>query len=107
MGRRRWSLNFELHGVFARRALVGERRGVVNHRSRREGAGHHDAIVAAYPAGGGVGGGPRGPEKGYMPQGMIAGMLALMVVAAGSSAYTGYKVYQTTDGRLMPAKSKR
>jgi hypothetical protein len=42
-----------------------------------------------------------------MPQWMIAVMLALMVVAAGSSTYTAYKVYQTTDGRLMPAKNKR
>jgi hypothetical protein len=38
---------------------------------------------------------------------MIAVMLALMVVAAGSSGYTAYKVYQMTDGRLVPAKSKR
>jgi len=42
-----------------------------------------------------------------MPQWMIAVMLALMVVAAGSSAYTAYKVYQMADGRLVPTKSKR
>ena len=42
-----------------------------------------------------------------MPQWMIAVMLALMVVAAGSSAYTAYKVYQMTDGRFVPSKNKR
>ena len=42
-----------------------------------------------------------------MPQWMIAVMLALMVVAAGSSAYTAFKVYQMTDGRLVPIKNKR
>ena len=42
-----------------------------------------------------------------MPQWMISVMLALMVVAAGSSAYTAFKVYQMTDGRFAPAKNKR
>ena len=42
-----------------------------------------------------------------MPRWMFAAMLALMVVAAGSSAYTAFKVYQMTDGRLFPSKNKR
>jgi hypothetical protein len=42
-----------------------------------------------------------------MPQWMIAVTLALMVVAAGSSAYTAYKLYQMTDARPILAKSKR
>jgi hypothetical protein len=42
-----------------------------------------------------------------MPQWMIAVMLALMVVAAGSSAYTAFKVYQVTDAKFFTTKNKR
>jgi hypothetical protein len=42
-----------------------------------------------------------------MPQWMIWVALALMVVAAGSSAYTAYKMYQMTDARPAAAKNKR
>jgi hypothetical protein len=50
---------------------------------------------------------PHAKRRRDMPQWMIAVMLALMVVAAGSSAYTAFKVYQMTDGRLVPSKTKR
>jgi hypothetical protein len=47
-----------------------------------------------------LGGGP-------VPRWMVLLVLGLTAVAATSSSYTAYKVYQITDGKLTPAKGKR
>ena len=42
-----------------------------------------------------------------MPRWMVLLVLGLTSVAATSSLYTAYKVYQMTDGKLTPTKAKR
>lgn len=42
-----------------------------------------------------------------MPRWMVLLVLGLTAVAATSSSYTAYKVYQMTDGKLAPTKAKR
>ena len=42
-----------------------------------------------------------------MARWMVLVVLGLTAIAATSSSYTAYKVYQMTDGKLTPAKSKR
>jgi hypothetical protein len=38
---------------------------------------------------------------------MLLLFLLLTAVAAASSSYTAYKVYQMTDGKIGPTKAKR
>jgi hypothetical protein len=50
----------------------------------------------------------RGVERGEdMPQWVVPLLVVLSLIAAASSSYTAYKVYQITDGRLAPTKAKR
>ena len=43
----------------------------------------------------------------HMPQWMMALVVVLAALAAASSTYTAYKLYQMTDARLVPTKAKR
>ena len=42
-----------------------------------------------------------------MPQWMLILSVALTAIAAASSGYTAYKVYQMTDGKSVATKAKR
>lgn len=42
-----------------------------------------------------------------LPQWVVPLLVVLSVIAAASSLYTAYKVYQMSDGRLVPTKGKR
>jgi hypothetical protein len=42
-----------------------------------------------------------------MPQWMIALVIVFAAIAAASSTYTAYKLYQMTDVRVVPTKAKR
>jgi hypothetical protein len=46
-------------------------------------------------------------EEDPVAQWMVLVVLGLTAIAATSSSYTAYKVYQMTDSKLTPAKSKR
>jgi hypothetical protein len=42
-----------------------------------------------------------------MPHWMLTLIVALTAIAAASSGYTAYKVYQMTDGKSVATKAKR
>jgi hypothetical protein len=42
-----------------------------------------------------------------MPQWMLILVLLLVAIAAASSTYTAFKMYQMTDARIVPTKAKR
>jgi hypothetical protein len=42
-----------------------------------------------------------------MPRWMLIVVVSLTAIAAASSSYTAYKIYQMTDGKAVPTKSKR
>jgi hypothetical protein len=42
-----------------------------------------------------------------VPHWMVLLVVGLTAVAATSSSYTAYKVYQMTDAKLTPVKGKR
>jgi uncharacterized lipoprotein YmbA len=42
-----------------------------------------------------------------MAQWVLIVVVLLTAIAAASSTYTAYKVYQMTDGKSIPTKSKR
>jgi len=51
-----------------------------------------------------------GEKDVHMPRWMrdkLTWIVVFAAIAAASSAYSAYKMYQMTDGRPVPAKSKR
>jgi hypothetical protein len=42
-----------------------------------------------------------------MPQWVLLLVLLLVAIAAASSTYTAFKMYQMTDARIGPTKAKR